>query len=260
MIEVEGMEFKVLMGTDPAEVEEWRNQRRRKFPTEANLKQQERDRAALITAGGLERNSSNNGGTKQLKQKNDPKRSREGVEAGSLGNEGDQKRVKASPVTPASDPPGPSLGLSLSLVQDYGSNDSGEEQEEAKEATEDASQPRKQAAVCRAHLSGKCRRGDKCRYSHSPGEGAAVASSSQPCSYFLKGKCRRGSKCQFSHSLPAPSADGGSSTAPVAAQAPAPAMVPSLYRKLVASEVHSEENVLLQCIRFLVQENFLSQS
>jgi hypothetical protein len=251
MIEVEGMEFKVLMGTDPAEVEEWRNQRRRKFPTEANIKQQEKDRTDLLSAGGLERNNNSNGSSKQLRGKNEPKRSREGREAPSEDGS-DQKRAKVSPVSSSVDLQ--SQNLSLSLVQDYVSNDSAEEQDDATGTLEATHQPRRQAAVCRAHLSGKCRRGDKCRYSHSSGEGGTSTTSLQPCSYFLKGKCRRGSKCMFSHTLPvaAPAVEGG---APISATAAA--VVPSLYRKLIASEVDSEENVLLQCIRYLVQENFL---
>ena len=36
-IEVEGQSFRVLLGTSPQEVEQWRNERRSRWPTDKNI-------------------------------------------------------------------------------------------------------------------------------------------------------------------------------------------------------------------------------
>lgn len=238
MIEVEGMEFKVLMGTDPAEVEEWRNQRRKKFPTKANIEQKERSRQELLHAGGIEKPS-----PKLPKKRNDLKRPRNEAEA---TEENDPKRTKESQLT-SSD----ATNADTSIAQD----DVGEKNEEAEEGeANDASQTMpdiiRKPVLCRLYLAGKCRKGEKCKYSHNAGENKSTET--QPCSYFVKGKCRRGSRCMFSHSMPLTSTSESPSTSqPLSAHPPA-----SLYRKLVDNEIHQEENLILQCIRYIVQENF----
>lgn len=239
MIEVEGMEFKVLMGTDPAEVEEWRNQRRKKFPTKANLEQKEKSRQELLDAGGIEKQFS-----KQGKRRSDSKRTREEINPSS---DTGQKRVKED----LSDDAGQSETI-LQLVHDYGSGESDIEVDEEKKDSGDLnSQPDivRKPVPCRLYLAGKCRKGDKCKYSHSAAaDNTAPTASSQPCAYFLKGKCRRGNRCMYSHSQPATSQSEAN---------PSSSSTLSLYRKLLDNEIHEEENLVLQCIRFLVQENFL---
>jgi hypothetical protein len=248
MIEVEGMEFKVLMGTDPSEVEEWRNQRRKRFPTKTNIDQKEKDRQQLKTAGGIER--------QQQSKRETKKRARE--EGGAAAPALEDPKIRNAETEPSGEHVA-SRSSSLSLVQDYGScSESGEEREEVKGSDAIAdSQPdivRRSAPPCRLHLAGKCRKGDKCKYSHNS---EASGTSSQRCSYFLKGKCRKGSRCPFIHSSSTSSSQATSKETD-SSSAPAPLLPPSLFRKLVASELHSEENVLLQCIRFFAQEKFFS--
>lgn len=52
-IEVEGLQFKVLMGTDPDEVAEWRTQRRKKFPTQKLCEDKQVREKLLLREGGL---------------------------------------------------------------------------------------------------------------------------------------------------------------------------------------------------------------
>jgi len=52
-IEVEGQNFRVLMGTDPKEVTQWRQDRKGKFPTAARTLEKNAAKEALQAAGGL---------------------------------------------------------------------------------------------------------------------------------------------------------------------------------------------------------------
>ena len=48
MIEVEGAAFRVLLGTDPQQVAEWRAERRKRWPSRANLEQQAAAKRAKV--------------------------------------------------------------------------------------------------------------------------------------------------------------------------------------------------------------------
>lgn len=55
MIDVEGTKFRVLLGTSPEEVEIWRAERRKRWPTDANMARlvgRSRLQAPLYGAGG----------------------------------------------------------------------------------------------------------------------------------------------------------------------------------------------------------------
>ena len=52
-IEVEGQKFRVLMGTSPDEVQQWRADRRKQFPTTANVHAKAEHRDELRAAGGI---------------------------------------------------------------------------------------------------------------------------------------------------------------------------------------------------------------
>jgi len=53
MIEVEGQQFKVLLGTSPAEVHQWRLERKNRFPTETRIKQLQEKIHKNEASGGL---------------------------------------------------------------------------------------------------------------------------------------------------------------------------------------------------------------
>jgi hypothetical protein len=52
---------------------------------------------------------------------------------------------------------------------------------------------------CFAFQKGECRRGDKCKYSHSSSNSLATQSKSKECFAFQRGDCRYGDKCRYNH-------------------------------------------------------------
>ncbi|CAN0387595.1 unnamed protein product, partial [Phaeothamnion confervicola] len=54
MIDVEGQKFQVLLGTSPDEVAQWREERRRRWPTPENVQRRAEERASRREAGALE--------------------------------------------------------------------------------------------------------------------------------------------------------------------------------------------------------------
>ena len=67
-----------------------------------------------------------------------------------------------------------------------------------------SSTQRTEATVCQHFLVGKCKRGEKCKWSHATVTTATTASPPvKLCEHFLNNKCTRGDKCRFSHA-PAP--------------------------------------------------------
>lgn len=52
-INVEGQTFCVLLGTDPEEVKDWRNDRKKRFPTAANISKKVEESSLLRKSGGL---------------------------------------------------------------------------------------------------------------------------------------------------------------------------------------------------------------
>ena len=81
MIEVEGgQKFRVLLGTSPEEVEKWRAERRNRFPTPANVAKKEAQQEELRSAGGV---------VAPQQQQRGKKRVRQGADAdGEAGKEG----------------------------------------------------------------------------------------------------------------------------------------------------------------------------
>lgn len=53
MIDVEGQKFRVLLGTSPDEVEQWRAERRKKFPTQESIEKKILEHEELKRCGGL---------------------------------------------------------------------------------------------------------------------------------------------------------------------------------------------------------------
>lgn len=57
-IDVEGQKFKVLLGSNPSEIELWRSERRKRFPTKDVVDGKCESRKQLEAAGGVDENSS----------------------------------------------------------------------------------------------------------------------------------------------------------------------------------------------------------
>jgi hypothetical protein len=271
-IEVEGQSFRVLMGTDSAEVEEWRNQRRKKFPTAAAVREKAASRKRLHDAGGIcTEGSGKDRGKKRIRVTSEQSvgQSTGGVVASAdAGGPGAAMSESSTPIAPSLCD---GSGLSLLLNYDSDTEESGyigevsvPEGGDAAVSQQEQKPQRSGPSACRMFLVGKCKRGDGCRYSHDAS--AATAGDATVCSYFAKGKCRKGSKCVFSHDTNGVSKDSSSLAAGDRAagrtkkkgglEVPPPldSMGPrgSLFRKLVEEEVDVEENIVLQCLRFIV--------
>ncbi|KAH8667774.1 hypothetical protein BGZ61DRAFT_483690 [Ilyonectria robusta] len=81
---------------------------------------------------------------------------------------------------------------------------------------------RNPAVICRFHLQGFCRAGDKCIFVHETTEStpapqvAPLAEQAKlPCKFFLRGHCSRGEQCAFSHDQ-APSGEAAATKTPSA--------------------------------------------
>lgn len=128
--------------------------------------------------------------------------------------------------------------------------------------------PRPTKRFCRLFGRGKCTRGDQCKFSHDYHDRAleeqwrATKTGSRVCKYFVRGKCNNGAKCRFSHAEAAVSAAkearAASSGGPGAAHRGrgAPRSAPSLLRKLFRKDIDTECSMILQCLRYIVDEDF----
>ncbi|KAI8366955.1 hypothetical protein EDC96DRAFT_507565 [Choanephora cucurbitarum] len=70
------------------------------------------------------------------------------------------------------------------------------------------------------------------------------------CKYFISGRCKRGDECTFLHEKPEPKPKQPRPT-------PAINRRPNLLFKLLEKEIQQEKNVILQCLRHLVDHDFL---
>jgi hypothetical protein len=230
----------LLYRTSPEEVELWRQERRNRFPSRENVERKHKEIATLVEAGGLPSTG----------------RKRSGLQTtATIAN----NRAKRQHVD----------GVNVEGNAEVGSAaEDGQDTEEQTTAQPKAGYKK----PCALFAQGKCDRGEDCKYGHN--------FEPKPCSFFEKsGRCRRGSRCSFLHDranraksladcndvddktdetmglnghgkggsknglfLPKP-LDGGARG--------------SLLRNLLSDQISTEDNIVLQCLRFLVSENFL---
>jgi len=53
-VDIDGQKFTVLVGTSQEEVEQWREERKLRFPTKENIEKKLKEKEKLIETGGLE--------------------------------------------------------------------------------------------------------------------------------------------------------------------------------------------------------------
>jgi len=254
MIDVEGQKFRVLMGQSPEEIEQWRAERRKKFPTAEVEEAKKKELAALVEAGGVVPK----GAGRVNRKERTIKRDLEGVE-------GEKPAKKARNIENGED------GIS----GDEGNNS----------AEEDGSKEGNDAPIpgvrrCYQYGRGKCQKGLGCPFSHD--------FEPKMCTFFMRGHCRQGFKCNNIHdnearkeyranNPPTPRSKAEDGTSPKEKKNTTPKKPPTinkngelsipeplaggargtLWRKLLEDEIYKEENIVLQCLRFLVQNDFL---
>lgn len=131
MIDVEGQKFRVLLGTSPEEVNQWRTDRKKNFPTSANVAQKKEFLVEVKNAGGTNPRNNN--------------RKRKSSEEGAT--QSSKRPSHYAPSAPSED----------------GAVD-GNEATEEKDGDQEGQ--RKKRGKCIDFGRGKCIKGDTCDYSH----------------------------------------------------------------------------------------------
>ena len=226
-IDVEGQSFRVLLGTSPEEVEQWREARRQRFPSAALMQAKRESQERVAEVGGLD--NTNQGRNAKRKHattasSNDAKKPRQDVPA--VGDADAQRELESE------------------------AKESKQTDEKQDDVSSSTNKPR---SPCYNFQQGKCQNGDNCSYLHdTDAEFVPV-----PCKFFLRGQCRHGKRCRNIHERP--SGEVGDEDAIARKNKrkgelymPKPLAGGSrgtLLKSLLRDAASSEENLLLQAIR-----------
>ena len=253
------------VGDSPDDIARWRAERRRHFPTDANIAEKRERESARDSRGELplagpsgklrRRDATTTGTGVTVRGDAAQGMSAVGRGAGAVG-EGGRMALGEEIADPDAAPPHGGGG---------DENESGSAPEE-----ESSARPAQDAATsaggtgagagagaggrrpCHAFARGHCRFGSSCRYSHvSTGGGVGDGAVARPppgsnpavCRWYLLGVCAAGTRCPFQHTATG-SAGGAAAT--------------GLLRKLLTRDVQRETSMLLQAIRFFAQEGLLN--
>ena len=232
-IEVEGQQFRVLMGSCPEEIEQWRKERRSKYPTKDQVAKKSSLREQLQEAGGI-------------------------VEEG----RSNRKRGRAKPETalPSKQP------KALKTTDNVEPGESSEGREATHDSAESQSEKRANFP-CKYNYNGKvCTKGEECPYSHTLPPLLCKR-------FLQTGRCAKGMKCMFVHDkkLLKSRQEGktvGANSPGFAVKEerkkkdglylPDPTKG-NLLRKLVQKEMNAEESLILQCLQFLKSKDYLQE-
>lgn len=88
-----------------------------------------------------------------------------------------------------------------------------------------------------------------------PGTSEQQPSGKTPCYFYQRGRCRKGNKCHFAHTRG--TKEGGRQKKKEATAAADKKRAPTLLSKLLHAEITRDKSYLLQCLRFIVNNNFL---
>jgi hypothetical protein len=292
VIEVEGEKFKVLMGTNSDEVEQWRLERRKKFPTAKNIELKQGQKKILQDAGGLEwDDSSLSSKNKNKKNRNNAngKRQRE-TDKTDEGNDRSNKKADTSVaecVVNGTMPddltvsPTHSSGA-LSMLTGYDSDS------DSSHALNVITSSKVCSVVNETSDVGTI---DKLPSTISNVQSKetkelVISRRSKPCHFFQKGMCKKGENCKFRHAIQESGGNNsGSNKLSNDLNLDKDAMklhasheeknkhkksgirdIPkplgsddvkeTLFSKLIEKDTFAEENVLLQCIRYIISNNF----
>ncbi|CAM9556257.1 unnamed protein product [Chrysoparadoxa australica] len=273
-VSVEGQQFMVLLGSDPKEIEEWREERRRKWPSARVIAAKQAMEEREVAEGGLSHEPRR--GKKRQRNKHAanatgwladsawstpsaPRGVTTTSQAGHSDTQGAACKAKAEGVVeqPANEIKEENA---LSSLVGYGESDSdegGQEVEHEANANANAnanakcSEEPSRKRACVFFQRGKCNNGDKCKFSH-----VAQQQVGKPCQYFLKGRCRKGTRCTFQHDK-ALRSQAKQELAEGRARVGEGRSRPTLLKMLLRKELRKESSRILQCFRLLVETDFL---
>ena len=210
--------FEVCVGNDAENVKKWIEERKRNWPSRANVARKAAEKKRRFDEGAV----SGDQGAHSKKAKWDQSYLEKSK------NNAEEKEVN---------------GLT-SLVADYGSSESDEDEDEEK--AKGQCKPKKESAPPSTATATSPELDSIAKNSTSK-------HNQRHCRFFLRGKCNNGDKCSFLHDIDAQIANkkkqkGKTSREQDKGQ--------SLLRKLLDSDVRRETSLTLQCLRYIQDCNF----
>lgn len=180
MIEVEGSKkkYRVLLGVSPEEIEKWRMDRRKNFPTAENTQKKKEQREELRKAGGLILDTGKKRKREPIVHSKKENIKAESTDGGETSHPGDSSTA----------------GVCDALASSGGAGDNAAEGEgEGEGDIDDKDKDNKlRKRPCVFFVKGSCKQGDQCTYSHD--------FEIKVCNFFVRsGRCTRGNRCTFSH-------------------------------------------------------------
>ena len=226
-VEVEGQKkkFKVLVGTSPEEVEQWREERRKRFPSAANKQAKQAELEKVRSLGGVEA-TPNGGGKGKGKDKGSSsdiggKQESGGGDVGSAHQEHNHGSV---PETTSESAIGTGSSAGAASVGGGG--------------------PVK-TTLCQYFTRGRCKHGEDCRYVHDKAAQSSYAEQRRKRQKMSASELEQLERMEHAKKgklfLPRPLAGGERGT---------------LLKRLLQDDISSEENIILQCFRYITASNF----
>ncbi len=256
-IEVEGQSFRVLLGTSPEEVEQWREARRKKYPSVANVQSKLDHNARLSEAGGLPAKGAVQKGKRKLPGGSGTCDQADGTLEGARGKQSRLAEVEeqSQDVTEHADAAQDSSFGVADGQKTSGSAEGVGLVDDSSALGSERVVPVK-AKVCYNFSKGKCKSGDACLFQHL---------AQQTCKFYMVGRCRNGTRCRNIHDrdaaalgqagkderdehhkkrknglyLPKPLTGGQRGT---------------LLKKLLEDSIEEEENIVLQAVRYFANQ------
>ncbi|KAF9926897.1 hypothetical protein FBU30_003618 [Linnemannia zychae] len=216
----------------PEEIAEWIAQRRKAWPTEANIQKKEQERQEMIAKGQIIEDSSSSVNKNGRDRRNNNKRGQNN-EGSTEDQQGKRQKIEGSTTASAA----PSVPGSVEASEE---EDDNEDMDPVKDAipskdpkaggkhhrpyVEGEAQTVRSKTICRYFSRGTCNRADKCPYIHDTAQAARTQKNNQASNKKEEFRSR-----------------------------------PSLLKMLLSSEIKEEKNKLLEAMRYIVENNFFDK-
>ncbi|KAI8822601.1 uncharacterized protein EV422DRAFT_524684 [Fimicolochytrium jonesii] len=245
---VDGVKRTFVSKDTPEEIAQWIQERKKKYPTEANIRaktlaeQERHNRGDVIREPkGLKGNRKERGPLRQMHVASTPvvEVKREEPIKNGLGlltayasdiSSDAEELAPTEGADPLSTTPKPDPTSDASSLSSSDSSD--DDEEEATAPTPDAAHPTPQRQPRSMPI----------------------------CKYFLRNRCTKGDSCAFRHERPPPKTaeqkEAANARRAAASSAAAAGSRRPLLKMLLEADIRKEQNTILQCVRYIVQKDF----